>query len=146
MYAVTAYATTCTPSRRSRRAARPIALATHPTTRFVRALTISAHGGLEQLQFRGDLAEPELRTPLDVRVRMRAAALNRLDLWMLGGLPHVRIEPPWVVGSDGAGVVDRIGAGVTNVRVGDHVILNPGLSCRKCEYCLDGENPLCLQF
>lgn len=121
-------------------------LATYPTTRHVRALTISAHGGLEQLQLRSDVPEPELGTPLDVRVRMRAAALNRLDLWMLGGLPHVRITPPWVVGSDGAGVVESVGAEVTTVRVGDHVILNPGLSCHHCEYCLDGENPLCLQF
>jgi NADPH:quinone reductase-like Zn-dependent oxidoreductase len=112
----------------------------------VRALTISSHGGLEQLQLRDDVPESELVTPLDVRVRMRAAALNRLDLWMLGGLPHVRIRPPWVVGSDGAGIVESVGEGVTSVRSGDHVILNPGLSCRRCVYCLDGENPLCLQY
>jgi NADPH:quinone reductase-like Zn-dependent oxidoreductase len=43
-------------------------------------------------------------------------------------------------------VVESIGESVTSVRVGDHVVLNPGLSCRKCEYCLDGENPLCLQY
>lgn len=122
------------------------ALATYPTTRLVRALTISAHGGLEQLEYRDDLDAPELRAPNEVRVRIHAAALNRLDLFMLGGLPHVAIKAPWVVGSDGAGVVESVGDAVTRVRPGDHVILNPGLSCRVCEYCLDGEQPLCVQF
>lgn len=112
----------------------------------MRALTISAHGGLEQLELRDDLPEPELRSPHDVRVRMRAAALNRLDLWMLAGLPHIRLTPPWIVGSDGAGIVEAVGGEVTSVRPGDHVILNPGISCRSCEYCLDGEHSLCVRF
>ena len=60
----------------------------------MRALTISAHGGLEQLQLRDDLPTPEIAASSDVRVRMKAAALNRLDLWMLGGLPHIKIAPP----------------------------------------------------
>ncbi len=112
----------------------------------MRALTISAHGGLEQLQLRHDLPLPAVRNPTDVRVRMRAAALNRLDLFMVGGLPHITITPPWIVGSDGAGVVEEVGEGVTRVKVGDHVVLNPGLSCRACEYCLTGDAPLCLKY
>lgn len=112
----------------------------------LRAITISAHGGLEQLSLRDDLPDPELKAPTDVRIRMRAAALNRLDLWMLGGLPHIRITPPWIVGSDGAGVVEAVGKDVTQVRVGDHVVVNPGLSCRTCEYCTSGDAPLCLKY
>ena len=112
----------------------------------MRALTISAHGGIEQLQLRDDLPRPELRAPTDVRVRMVAAALNRLDLWMLGGLPHITITPPWIVGSDGAGVVEAVGDGVTGLRVGDHVLLNPGLGCGRCEYCTTGDAPLCLRY
>ncbi len=77
---------------------------------------------------------------------MRAAALNRLDLFMLGGLPNVTIRPPWIVGSDGAGVVEAVGSAVTRVRVGDHVILNPGTSCGSCEYCLSGDSPLCTSY
>lgn len=114
----------------------------------MRALTIDAHGGLEQLRLRDDLPVPELQHADDVRVRIRAAALNRLDLWVLGGIPGVKIHPGWVVGSDGAGVVDTVGAGVTNVVPGDHVILNPGIvdrACR-CEYCADGDQPLCLSY
>ena len=112
----------------------------------MRALTISAHGGLEQLVHREDVAEPELGRDTDVRVRLRAAALNHLDLFMVGGLPHIAIAPPFILGSDGAGVVDQVGAAVRGVNPGDHVILNPGLSCGACEYCRDGDEPLCLSY
>ena len=112
----------------------------------MRALTIDAHGGLEQLRFRDDLPVPDLASDDDVRVRVHAAALNHLDLFVVEGVPGVRITPGWTLGSDCAGVVDAIGAAVTNVRVGDHVVLNPGVSDRTCEYCLTGDNPLCLRY
>jgi NADPH:quinone reductase-like Zn-dependent oxidoreductase len=112
----------------------------------VRALTIDAHGGLEQLRFRDDLAEPSIDAANNVRVRLRAAALNHIDLWTLRGVPGVPLVPPWIIGSDGMGIVDDIGPGVTRVRRGDPVIINPGVSCRACEYCLSGDNPLCLRF
>ncbi len=111
----------------------------------MRALTISAHGGLEQIQYREDVPTP---TPSagEVRVRVRAVALNRLDLWTVGGLPGVTITPPWVLGADGMGVVDAMEGAVGDVRVGDRVLINPGLSCRRCEWCLKGEHPLCVKF
>lgn len=112
----------------------------------MRALTISAHGGLDEVQFRDDLPEPPLVRPTDVRLRMRAAALNHLDLFLLEGLPGVTISPPWILGTDGTGVVESIGSEVTNVAVGDTVVVNPGVSDRTCEYCLDGEQPLCPKF
>ncbi len=114
----------------------------------MRALTIDGHGGVEQLRFRDDLAAPELTHPDDVRVRLRAAALNRLDLFVLGGIPGVRIHPGWVVGSDGAGVVDAVGSAVQTVAVGDRVMLNPGAVERgcTCEYCLEGDQPFCLTY
>jgi NADPH:quinone reductase-like Zn-dependent oxidoreductase len=112
----------------------------------VRGLTISAHGGLEQLELRDDLDVPDLVAPTDVRVRIHAAALNRLDLWVLGGMPGVSITPKWIVGGDGAGVVDAVGSAVIGLAPGDRVIINPGVSCRQCEYCLRGEQPLCPKF
>ena len=112
----------------------------------MRGLTISAHGGTEQIEYRDDLPVPELRSPSHVRVRMRAAALNHLDLFLLQGLPGVTITPPWILGTDGMGVVESIGGGVTTVAVGDTVVINPGVSCRACEYCLAGEQPLCTHF
>ncbi|HEY2849670.1 MAG TPA: zinc-binding dehydrogenase [Gemmatimonadaceae bacterium] len=112
----------------------------------MRGLTISAHGGLDQVVFRDDLPEPELRSPNDVRVRVIAAALNHLDLFVVGGLPGVTIVPPWVLGGDAAGVVEAVGSAVTNVAVGDRVLVNPGISDRTCEYCRAGEHSLCVKF
>ena len=75
----------------------------------MRGLTIDAHGGLEQLRLRTDLPIPEVERGDDVRVRIRAAALNRLDWWVLNGIPGVKIHPGWVVGSDGAGDDNKAG-------------------------------------
>ena len=111
----------------------------------MRALTISAHGGTEQLEFRTDVAIPEAG-PGAVRVRIQAAALNHLDVFMLPGLPGVSIVPPWVMGADGAGVIDAVGEGVDSTRVGETVVINPGISDGTCEYCRAGEQSLCVKF
>jgi NADPH:quinone reductase-like Zn-dependent oxidoreductase len=112
----------------------------------VRALTISAHGGLEQLEVRDDLPLPELRASTDVRVRVRAAALNHLDLFVLRGMPGLTLVPPWIVGSDAFGVVDAVGDSVRGLSSGDSVIVNPGISDRTCAYCQAGEQSLCLKY
>jgi NADPH:quinone reductase-like Zn-dependent oxidoreductase len=112
----------------------------------VRGLTISAHGGLDRLELRDDLPVPSLGAETDVRVRVRAASLNHLDLFVVGGLPNVRITPPWIIGSDAMGTIDAVGSAVTGVAVGDQVLVNPGVSDRSCEFCLAGEQPLCPRF
>jgi len=112
----------------------------------VNALTISAHGTLDQLEYRDDLPMPELRASTDVRVRVRAAALNHLDLFVVAGLPNVTITPPWILGADACGVVDAVGDPSSPVAIGDYVVINPGISDRTCEYCRDGEQPLCPRF
>jgi NADPH:quinone reductase-like Zn-dependent oxidoreductase len=112
----------------------------------VRGLTISTHGELDRLELRDDLPVPQIMRATDVRIRIRAAALNHLDLFVVGGLPGVTITPPWVVGSDGMGVIEAVGSAVTTVAVGDTVLINPGTSDRTCEYCLSGDQPLCRNF
>jgi NADPH:quinone reductase-like Zn-dependent oxidoreductase len=112
----------------------------------VRALTIDEHGGPDRLRVRDDLAVPALAAPGDVRVRVHAASLNHLDLFVLGGLPGLTITPPWILGSDAVGIVDDVGPAVTSVAKGTRVVLNPGIGCGTCEYCRDGEAPLCLRF
>lgn len=116
------------------------------TDLLVRALTIDAHGGLERLRFRDDLPVPTLRSTTEVRVRVTAAALNHLDLFVLDGLPGVTIRPPWVVGADATGVVDAVGPEVAHVKPGDTVVVNPGISDRTCEYCRAGEQSECVKF
>ncbi len=112
----------------------------------MRGLTISAHGGMERLEFRADLPEPVLTRATDVRVRVHAAALNHLDLFVVAGLPGVTIRPSWILGADAAGVVDRVGTDVRGVSVGDFVLINPGVSDRTCEYCRRGEQSLCVHY
>jgi NADPH:quinone reductase-like Zn-dependent oxidoreductase len=115
----------------------------------VRGLTISAHGGLDQIEYRTDLPKPEPKRG-EIRIRVKAAALNHLDLFVVGGLPGVKITPPWILGGDATGVVDAIGdlSGVADNRlqIGDTVIINPGLSDLTCEYCQAGEHSLCVNF
>lgn len=112
----------------------------------MRALTIDAHGGIERIQYREDLPAPTVRGPGEVRVRVRAAALNRLDLWTVGGLPGIEITPPWVLGADATGIVDEVADDVRDVAVGERVVVNPGISCRACEFCRRGEHSMCVRF
>jgi NADPH:quinone reductase-like Zn-dependent oxidoreductase len=111
----------------------------------VKALALAALGGLEHLGLH-QLPPPELTAADDVRVRIHAAALNRLDLFVADGLPGVQYRFPHIVGSDGAGVVESVGPGVRGVRPGDRVMINPGLSCGACPACTAGEASLCDRF
>jgi NADPH:quinone reductase-like Zn-dependent oxidoreductase len=114
--------------------------------RPMRALCLTAPGGTSRLAIL-DMAPPVLREPTDVRIGVRAAALNHLDLWVADGAPGVPVPAfPHVVGTDGAGVVLEAGSAVTHVRRGDRVLINPGISCGRCDVCLAGEEVYCRQF
>ena len=95
---------------------------------------------------RTDLPVPGLARATDVRVRVVTAALNHLDLFVIEGLPGLSIVPPWILGGDAAGIIDAVGADVQGVAPGDPVIINPGISCRECEYCREGDHPLCIRY
>src|SRR5437763_9284857 len=111
----------------------------------MRAWVIRGTGGLDQLEI-ADV--PGRAGPLEagqVRIALRAAALNRLDLFVVRGLPH-EYRYPHIVGADGAGVVDAVGARVRSVRPGDRVMINPGIPDYSCEYCRAGEQSLCRSY
>src|SRR3954470_5432350 len=91
----------------------------------------------------GEIEAPEPGSG-EVRVALRASALNHMDLWVTKGMP--KPHTPHVPGADGAGVIDAVGELVEGVAVGDEVVLNPSVSCRRCEAWLSGESPLCRQF
>lgn len=108
----------------------------------MKALTLVGSGGIEQLKVQ-ELPEPSMQSPNDVLVQVRAAALNRLDLLIAAGLPGSNLTFPHVVGSDGAGVVHRLGPAVRDLKAGDRVMINPTLSCGVCPACGEGEDSLC---
>lgn len=110
----------------------------------MRAIVFHRHGGPEVLEA-AELPEPQ-PGPGEVIVAVRACALNRLDLWVRGGLPGLTLPMPHVLGSDIAGVVARLGAGVPDEWLGREVVVNPGLSCGRCEWCLSGRDNLCASY
>ena len=84
--------------------------------------------------------------PGQVLVEIHACAINRLDVWVRGGLPNLRVDMPHILGSDVAGVVTATGPGVDSSHVGREVVLNPGLSCGRCRQCLSGWDNLCPDY
>jgi NADPH:quinone reductase-like Zn-dependent oxidoreductase len=110
----------------------------------LKAIIFTKHGGPEVLHM-ADVPEPSIG-PQEVLVRIRACALNHLDLWVRGGLPGVEIPMPHIPGSDIAGEIAKVGDGVTGIRAGDKVVLAPGISCGVCEHCLAGRDNFCRQY
>ena len=110
----------------------------------MKAIVFAQHGGPEVLQYT-EVPEPKLGHG-DVLVRVRACALNHLDLWVRKGLPGVHIPLPHIPGSDIAGEVAKVGEGVTRTKVGQKVVLAPGLSCNVCDACLAGLDNTCRRY
>src|SRR5436190_7167810 len=110
----------------------------------MKAIIFHQHGAPEVLKYK-DAPEPSIR-PNEVIMRVKACALNHLDLWVRRGIPGVPIPLPHIPGSDVSGEIVQIGADVTVVRVGQKVVLAPGVTCGKCAACLSGQDNLCRQF
>jgi NADPH:quinone reductase-like Zn-dependent oxidoreductase len=92
-----------------------------------------------------DLPDPK-PGPGQAVVAVKAAALNHLDIWVRKGWPGLMLSFPHVLGSDVAGVVEAVGAGVDGLKEGDAVVVNPSLGCGRCERCLAGQENLCRKF
>jgi len=110
----------------------------------MKAVFIESHGGNEVLKV-GERPDPRAGDG-EVVVRLRAAALNHLDLFVRDGMPNVPIELPHIPGADGAGTVESVGSGVEGVKPGDRVLIQPGLYCNACEFCRAGEQSLCVKY
>jgi NADPH:quinone reductase-like Zn-dependent oxidoreductase len=110
----------------------------------MKAIVYATQGGPEVLQYK-DVPEPPIGA-YEVLVRVRACALNHLDLWLRMGLPGLPVPLPHIPGSDIAGEVAKVGDKVTNVKVGERVLLQPGISCGQCENCLCGQDSMCPSY
>jgi NADPH:quinone reductase-like Zn-dependent oxidoreductase len=84
--------------------------------------------------------------PREVRVRVRAAALNHLDVWVRRGGPAFKLEMPHRLGSDAAGEIEALGAGVRDVKIGERVMVHPARSCGACAACKSGRDNLCKSY
>jgi NADPH:quinone reductase-like Zn-dependent oxidoreductase len=104
----------------------------------MKAIYFEQHGELDVLRY-GDLPAP-VPGPGEVRVELKAAALNQLDIWVRRGWPGIKVTLPHIGGSDGAGVVAELGPGVSGVSVGDRVGIDPGISTRVDEWTRRGQD------
>jgi NADPH:quinone reductase-like Zn-dependent oxidoreductase len=109
----------------------------------MRALAMNGFG-LDRVSVT-ELAEPRPGSG-EVKVRLHAAALNHLDLWASTGTLKVEFHFPHVLGADGSGEIAELGEGVEEPRPGTPVLINPGLSCGRCEFCRAGQQSLCVTF
>jgi len=108
------------------------------------AVVLRAHGDVDVLARETiDIDEPG---PREVLVRVRAVALNHLDVWVRRGLPHLKLVYPHRLGSDVVGEVQALGPGARGVAVGDRIVVSPGVSCGVCERCLAGQDTLCRKY
>jgi NADPH:quinone reductase-like Zn-dependent oxidoreductase len=113
----------------------------------MKATLFHKHGGPEVLEF-ADFPDPQPKAG-EVLVRLRAAALNRMDVMVRNGWQGLKLELPHINGADGAGEVAALGdsplpeeEGV-GVREGDHVVINANLGCGKCEFCSNKQDNMC---
>ena len=110
----------------------------------MKAVLFREHGGPVKLSYE-DLPTPTIG-PEEVLVRVKACALNHLDIWVRQGNPAYPMPLPHVSGSDVAGIVEQVGTLVDGVTVGQRVFVSPGLSCWKCEQCLAGRDNFCRSY
>ena len=106
----------------------------------MKALYFEEHGELDVIQY-GDVPEPETG-PGQIKIRVRATALNYLDIWMRRGWPGLKLEMPHWCGADVAGEIVELGEGVTGWQVGQRVVAEPGVNSFEDEYTRRGENCL----
>jgi NADPH:quinone reductase-like Zn-dependent oxidoreductase len=110
----------------------------------MKALAFNEFGPPDKLKLQ-DVPDPTIR-PDHVLVRVRACALNRLDLFVREGIPALKTPLPFWTGCDIAGDVVEVGAAVSGVKAGTRVVVNPNLTCDRCEYCRAGEHSLCVRY
>jgi NADPH:quinone reductase-like Zn-dependent oxidoreductase len=110
----------------------------------MKAVLFRQHGGPEVLEY-ADFPAPEPK-PGEALIRLRAAALNRMDVMVRTGWPGLKLELPHINGADGAGEIVAFGNGTSETRgleTGDEVVINANLGCGNCEFCLDEKDNMC---
>jgi len=107
----------------------------------MQAAFLTGHGGNEVVAI-GERPKPQ-RRPGEVLVRLRAATLNRVDLYMRDSGAGITHMLPQVMGVDGAGIVEEVDDDDPLLEPGLRVVLYPGVTCGRCEFCERGEGVLC---
>jgi len=110
----------------------------------MQAVRFHEFGGPEVLKFEA-APDPKIAAN-EVLVRVKACALNHLDLWLRQGVSDWNLPLPHIAGSDVSGEVAEVGSQANRVKAGERVLLCPGLSCGQCEACFDGRDSACRNY
>lgn len=111
----------------------------------MKAVRIHEHGGVEKLRYE-EAPEPTLADLNEAIVKLKAASLNHIDIWVRRGLTGVEIALPHILGGDGAGVITEVGDRVRNIKTGDAVCLYPPSGCGRCEFCITDREYMCVEL
>jgi NADPH:quinone reductase-like Zn-dependent oxidoreductase len=111
----------------------------------LKAVRIHEHGNIDQLRYE-EAPEPKLISSGDAIVNLRAASLNRIDIWNRRGLTGMQFPFPHILGADGAGLVIEVGEQVKNIKPGDAVCLYPPSGCGRCEFCATDRDFMCIHL
>ena len=107
----------------------------------MKAILFHKHGGPEVLEY-GDYPTPQPK-PGEALVRLKAAALNRMDVFVRNGWQGLKLDLPHINGADGAGEIASFGDNSGEFKTGDRVVINPNLGCGECDFCQSGQDNLC---
>ncbi len=108
---------------------------------MMKAVLLREHGAPDRLMY-ANFPTPEIASG-KVLVKLHAAALNRMDLFVRKGWRGLKLEMPHILGADGAGKIAAVGEGVEGWQAGDCVVINSNLGCGYCNFCLAGEDNRC---
>ena len=109
----------------------------------MKAVQLIVHGAPGKFRF-GEVADPVPKEG-EVKIRVHACGLNRLDLWVEENQLPVSIELPRIPGGEISGVIESVGGGVSDWERGQRVAIQSNIFCGKCEFCLHGQESLCLK-
>lgn len=112
----------------------------------MKAVFMLEHGNSEVLQY-GDVPEPEIDKN-EVKIRVKACGINRLDVFTRAGKRGIKVnfDGPHILGGDVAGIVVETGKLVSNVKIGQRVVVNPRLVCAECKDCVMGSDESCTRY
>jgi NADPH:quinone reductase-like Zn-dependent oxidoreductase len=110
----------------------------------MKATVFKEHGSVDKLVYT-DFAEPEISSS-EVLVKVKACGINHLDIWVREGMPGITIPLPHILGCEITGEIAGVGSAVKDLSIGQRVLIAPGISCGKCEFCFSSNDSLCHEF
>jgi len=110
----------------------------------MKAIRIHEHGGIDKVVI-DEIPAPVPKSN-EVVVKIKATSVNHLDIWVRNGFRNITLPLPLIFGSDGAGTIASVGDEVSDVKIGDRVLISPSTSCGRCEQCLNGNDNLCAEY